>query len=320
MTWLLWRQHRAEALALALLVGAVGAVVLVLGPPMHALFPQGVAHCAVPPLDQACRAALPQLDQRFGYVVPMLILFNFIPFALGAFLGAPLLARELETGTWQLAWTQAVPRTRWLAVKLAVLGTLTVLLGAAFSALIGWYGEPLDLHGLFEIDTFDVSGIVPAAYAVFAFAVATAAGILLRRSLPALALALVAFVAVRLTVAGWLRPRFRAPITLIESIPVGSGSVRTGTANLRDGILDEGIMDASGRHLGPLAATFVEHHAVEDRVEPTTYLHDHGFHRWVTYQPAGRYWPFQFIEAGIFVGLTAILLVLVLWRVRRRAF
>ena len=237
-----------------------------------------------------------------------------------AFLGAPLLARELEAGTWQLAWTQAVPRMRWLVVKLTTLGMLTVVLTAAFSTLTTWYRQPLDLFGHFQIDGFDVSGVVPVAYALFAFAIAAAAGVLLRRSLPSLAASLVAFVAVRVTVAGWLRPHYRTPITLIEAIPAGSGQVKIGTANLQDGILDEGISDAAGNHLNELAASMVEHKALDAGIDPTTYLHDRGFHRWVTYQPADRFWTFQFIETGIFAGLAAILLILVIWRVKRRAF
>jgi hypothetical protein len=319
MTWLIWRQHRGEAVALGVLVAAIGIIVVVLGLPMHELFPVGTAHCAVPPLDSACRNGIMHLQQDYGYATPMLILFNFVPFAIGAFLGAPLLARELEAGTWQLAWTQAVPRMRWLAVKLTALGMLTVVLTAAFSTLTTWYRQPLDLFGRFQIDGFDASGIVPVAYALFAFAVAAAGGVLLRRSLPALAAALVAFVAVRVTVAGWLRPHYRKPITLIEAIPAGSGSVRAGTADLRDGILGEGISDAAGNHLSDLAASIVEHKALDAGLEPTTYLHDHGFYRWVSYQPADRFWTFQFIETGIFIGLAAILLALVIRRVNRRA-
>jgi hypothetical protein len=320
MTWLTWRQHRGEALALGLLVAAIVILLLVLGLPMHDLFPTGAARCAVPPLDQDCRVGVMQLQQEYGYATPMLILLNLVPFAIGAFLGAPLLARELEAGTWQLAWTQAVPRMRWLAVKLTALAALTVLLTAVFSALVSWYREPLNLFGRFEIDGFDVSGVVPLAYALFAFALAATAGALLRRSLPALAAALVAFVAVRATVAAGFRPHYRTPVSLVEAIPAGSGSVKVGTGNLQDGILDEGLSDAAGNHVNSLGASILEHKARDAGLDPTTYLHDQGFHRFVSYHPADRFWTFQFIETGIFVGLAAILLLLVIWRVSRRAF
>ena len=94
------------------------------------------------------------------------------------------MARELETGTWQLAWTQAVLRMRWLAVKVV---TLTVVVTGALAALITWFRQPLDvMYGRNGLDGFDVEGLVPVAYGLFAFAVGTAAGALLRRSIPAL--------------------------------------------------------------------------------------------------------------------------------------
>jgi hypothetical protein len=301
-------------------VAALAVTLVLLGAPMHALFPHGTARCAVLPTPYDCRLAVTQLQQGYGYATPMLILFNLVPFAIGAFLGAPLLAREWESGTWQLAWTQAVPRMRWLTTKLAALGALTVLLTGAFAVLVSWYREPLNLFGRFEIDGFDVSGIVPPAYALFAFALGVSGGVLLRRSLPALGTALVAFVAVRVTVAGWLRPHYRVPVTTVVAIPAGSGEVSTAAANLQDGIIDQGVSGPTGHHLSDLAVSMVEHQARDAGIDPTTYLHDHGYQRWVTYQPAGRFWTFQLIEAAIFVGLAAVLLAATVWRVKRRAY
>jgi hypothetical protein len=317
--WLTWRQHRAEALAVGLLVAALGIILYVLGEPMRALFPQGVAQCTVVPVGRDCQLAVTRLQQGYEYATPMLILLNFVPFGIGAFLGAPLLAREWESGTWQLAWTQAIPRLRWLAVKLGALGALAMLSALAFSAAVTWYRQPLDLFGHFEIDGFDVVGIAPMAYALFAFAVSAAFGLLLRRSLPALAIALVVFVAVRFTVAGFLRPHYRAPIRLTEAIPPGSGEVRTNTASAKDWIIGQGVQDSTGRRLSGLEAAIVEHKAMDAGLDPTTYLHDNGYQRWVVYQPANRFWPFQLIEGGLFVGLSVILLVLVVRRIRRRA-
>ena len=44
----------------------------------------------------------------------------------------------------------------------------------------------------------------------------------------------------------------------------------------------------------------------------------HGFVDSVVYQPADRFWEFQFIEAGIFGGLSALCLGFTLWWVRGR--
>jgi hypothetical protein len=320
MTWLMWRQHRAETFALGIVVAVIAGGLLVLGRPMHELFPLGSAHCSMPTLDQACRIGLTRLQQDYGYSTPMLILLNFAPFAIGGLLGAPLLARELESGTWQLAWTQAVPRLRWLTAKVAVLGTLSVVLAAVVSTVIGWYRQPLDLLGGFDITGFDVTGVVPLAYAMFAFAVGVTAGMLLGRSLPAAATAFVVFVAVRITVAGWIRPHFFAPVTRVEPITRGSGDVVEGTGDMRDMILDQGYVDANGRHINGLAAVILEGKAREGGQDPTIYLHDNAIQKWVVYQPIGRFWSFQLIEAAIFTGLAGFLLALVVWRVRRRAF
>ena len=320
MTWLMWRQHRAEALALTIFVGVLAAALLILGRPMHALFPLGTAHCLTPPLDQGCRAALARLNQDFGYSTAVLILLNFAPYAIGGFLGAPLLAREREAGTWQLAWTQAIPRMRWLSVKVGVLGAVSVLLAVGLSAAIGWYRQPLDLLGGFDITGFDLTGAVPMAYTLFAFALGVAAGALLRRSLPAAAAAFVAYFAVRFTVAGWIRPHFLTPITHVEAFTPGSGDIPEGTSNVRDMILDQGFIDGNGQHITGLGAVIVEGKARESGADPSIYLHDHGIQRWVVYQPIGRYWDFQLIETAIFVGLAVLLLALVFWRIRRRAF
>jgi len=310
MTWMVWRQHRTEALTLALFLGAIAVALFVLGRPMHALFPLGPARCLTPPLDQACRSALVRLQQDYGYSTPMLILLNFAPFAIGGFLGAPLLARELEAGTWQLAWTQAVPRRRWLAYKVVALSGASVLLATGLSAVIGWYRRPLDLLGGFDITGFDLTGTAPVAYTFFAFALGVAAGTVLRRSLPAAAAALVVFLAVRITVAGWIRPRFAPPVTHVETVRPGSGDIPGGTPNPRDLILDDGYLDADGRHVSGLAAVIMEGKARDG---------GSSLQRWVVYQPIERFWTFQLIETAIFVGLAGLLLALVFRRVRRPA-
>jgi len=319
VTWLVWRQHRAEAFALMVLVAAIGAVLFTLGSPMHDLFPHGADQCATPPLDNACRLGISQLQDGYGFNTALLILLNLVPLGIGAFLGAPLLARELESGTWQLAWTQAVPRTRWLTAKLAALAALTIALGTAFSAILTWYREPLNLFGRFDITGFDVTGIAPAAHALFAFALAALAGALLRRSLPALATAIVVFVTLRITVATWLRPYYRSPITLTEEIVPGSQELRL-TRVPQDWTLGEGFTDKAGNQLGDLGTATWEHKALDSGIDPATYLNGQGIHRWMTYHPAGRFWSFQLIEGAIFTGLALLVMGWLVWRLRRRAF
>jgi hypothetical protein len=327
MTWLTWRQHRAEVITLGLLVATIGVVLLVLGLPMHSLFPGGAARCAAiqPDAVDACSVAIRRLWEEHGYASKMLSLFNVLPFVIGAFLGAPLLARELESGTWQLAWTQAVPRMRWLTVKLAVLGALTATLATALAALITWYRQPLDvLDDRFTADAFDLEGLAPAAYALFAFAVATAAGTLLRRSLPALAAAFGAYIAVRVAVTGWVRPNYQTPRSLTEDVAADEVTLdiwrpQIDTGSHLDWTLATGYADTAGRHLSYPELDDIGIAARRAGVDLSAYMHERDIQQWVVYHPADRFWTFQLIEAGIFVSLGAVLLTLVVWRVKRRA-
>lgn len=325
MTWLTWRQHRAEAIMLGLLIAAIGVTLLVLGLPMHSLFPGGAARCAgiQPDAVDACSAAIRRLWEEHGYASKMLSLFNVLPFLIGAFLGAPLLARELESGTWQLAWTQAVPRMRWLTAKLAALAALTATLAVALAALITWYRQPLDvLDGRFTADAFDLEGLAPAAYALFAFAAATAAGTLLRRSLPALAAAFAAYVTVRVTVAGWLRPNYQTPRNLTEGVAANDATIDVGSPRMETGdhldwTMATGYADPTGRRLTFAEAYDMSLAARRAGVDLSAYMYEHDIQQWVVYHPADRFWTFQLIEAAIFVSLATILLTLVVWRVKR---
>ena len=315
MSWLLWRQHRAEVGIALLLVGCLGVAFYAFGHPMHVSFVRdGVAACVVQPRD-ACAAVIEQFRGTFGDARSILLMLNLVPAAVGTFIGAPLIAREFEAGTWQLAWTQAVPRLRWLAMKLTALGAVTVLLTIAFAALATWYRRPWDaLDGRFAPEGFDLEGLMPSAYALFAFAAGTAAGALVRRSVPALAIALTTFAAVRYTVDTWLRPRFRTPVTTVWDPVTQRGAVG------RDGwSLASGIVDTGGHHLTEAQAyQDVYKAALGDRTDVPTYLHTHGMRLWNTYQPGNRFWTFQLIETALYVGLVVLLLALVIWRIRRR--
>jgi hypothetical protein len=198
---------------------------------MHAGFVHtGAAGClAQPPAADAtayrntCASAIEHFRNDFGYTKSLFPWLNLVPLAIGAFIGAPLLAREVDSGTWQLAWTQAVPRVRWLTVTLAA---LAVVLDGAFSVLVTWYRQPWDaLNDRFG-GGFDFEGLTLPVYALFAFAVGTAAGAFIRRSVPALAVAFAAFGAVRIPIEAWLRPHFQTPVTLVYD-PITQSSAAT---------------------------------------------------------------------------------------------
>ena len=325
MTWLIWRQHRTEVGVLALLVGLFGITLLVLGTQAHDLFPGGPARCAGEAGgSQACAASFRRLDEEYGYVENLLAAFYLVPVVIGAFLGAPLLAREVEEGTWQLAWTQAVPRMRWLAAKLVALAGVTVTLTALFTAVLTWFRRPFDAwEGRFQSDAFDLEGVVPLAYALFAFGVAVAAGAILRRSLPAFGVAFGAFLATRMVVGLVARPAYATPLTSMQPVPVGGAKnqadPRPGPGpGSADWTIEHGYADAAGRKLSSAEYDELEGAADAAGTNLNQFLHARGIQQFGVYHPADRFWTFQFIEAALFITGATILIGVVVWRVRRR--
>jgi hypothetical protein len=315
MTWLTWRQHRAEVFALTLTVAVISAILVLVALPVHALFPDGAAAC-LNSSTAACDRAFNQMNEKLAFFDQFVESLVTVPLAIGLFLGAPLLAREYEQGTWQLAWTQGVPRMRWLAVKLGALAGATVVLAAAFTAARSWSNAPMAaLIGEFDGTDFDLAGVAPSVHALFAFAAAAAAGVLLRRSLPALGTAIVVFIVVRVTVSSALRPNYQAPLTHLS--PPGTS---TASPDPRDWFFDFGYADAAGRRISNSRYFELVGAAHKAGVDETTYLGQQGIQAFAHYQPHDRFWAFQWTEAAIYLGLTAVLLAVVVWRVRRRSF
>jgi hypothetical protein len=165
-------------------------------------------------------------------------------------------------------------------------------------------------------DAFNMEGLAFSAYSLFAFALGTFSGTFIRRSVPAMAATFLLFLAVRLSVEFWLRPRYMTPKTLMFD-PVTRSDVRIGGTG-GEWILGRGIADSSGRRLSTGESAAVVQDAARAKLDLPSYLHQQGMQRWYDYHPSNRFWPFQFIEAGIYVVLVALLLALVVWRVRRR--
>src|SRR5579875_2381229 len=206
MIWLTFRQFRAQAVAALAVLAAAAIAFLITGLRMHHAYTADLASCGA---QNNCSDVLNQL--RYDYDSPFnlsQLLVLAAPALLGIFWGAPLIGRELESGTHQLVWNQSVMRTRWLAVKLVGVGAATVITAGILSCLLTWWAGPLDqIHGSrFAAMTFASRDVVPLAYAAFAFALGTAAGLLLRRTIPAMAITLAVFLGVQILVPAVVRP------------------------------------------------------------------------------------------------------------------
>jgi hypothetical protein len=305
MIWISWRQHRTQAVACLALLAGLAIYAIMVGSSMRTAFGQdGLAGCVARSQAGACPAAIGAFTGEFGSEVNIAFwsVCLILPGLIGVLVGGSLIARELEYGTWRLAWSQTVPRSRWLAVKLALVTGGLVVLGAAITAVITWYRAPMDrLTGRFLHNIYDFEGLVPTAYILCAFGFAVLAGLLLRRSVPAMIAAFIPWLAIRLVIEFLVRPNFEAPLAMSC----------TATASGCYGSSNGGGGGGSGISAIPPATGHIGDWVLNPSTGPAGKL--------ITYQPAGRFWPFQFIEAGIFVALTAAALGATIWLLHRRA-
>lgn len=293
MIWLTWRQHRLAALTVAVTLGMLAAFILVTGLPMRDAFAaDGVAAC-IGKTSQSCSDVVAQFLYQYGKVGENLIPWlNFAPALLGLFVGAPLIARELEHGTYRLVWTQTTSRRRWLLFKLGSMAALTVVAAVAFSALLTWWRWPLDqMEGHFIPRVFDFEGPVVIGYFLFAFALGTAAGVIVRRTFVAMVVTVGGFLALRLPIEGYFRPNYMPPLT--SRVDLAASKIDTLENGSGIWPLDGGLMDRAGHVL---------HSVTQAQVQSGDVL------RWIVYQPADRLATFQAIETAIFVGLALVLM------------
>ena len=303
MLWLAWRQFRAQA---ALAVGATVAVVVVLAATRgHVVDSYGLSGG----------------NELTGFYVWLRLLGTAliaIPALIGAFWGAPLLTREFEDHTYRMAWTQSVTRSRWLATKLAVVGVFTVGLVALFTLTFTWWSGPIDSTGN-RIGTanFAQRGIVPIGYALFGLTLGALVGTILRRTIPAMATSLAAFLIVRIFVQRVIRARL-----------VGTESVSVptfGPSGLGGWILSSRTVDAAGQTLSKSAAESTLTaacnitRATQD-VDAALAIcgHKFGIHDIAQVHTGNQFWALQTAELGLFVTLAAISAAICYWWLNHR--
>ena len=133
------------------------------------------------------------------------------------------MAAEAEAGTTQFAWMQSVTRKRWLTVKIGWMLLAAAVWGGVITALVTWWEGPNNAEQLngFDPGRFDIMGTVPVAYSLFALALGIAAGALLRRTLPAIAVTLAGFIAVRALITLLLRPHYMSAVTVYYKVTSG---------------------------------------------------------------------------------------------------
>jgi hypothetical protein len=329
-----WRQFRTQALVTIGLLAVFTAFVIVFGLHLRAEYDFCIAQhaCATPSGSNAVLA---------GLLGPALLA---MPALLGMFWGAPLVARELESGTYRLAWAQSVTRRRWLSVRVALVGVAVLSVAGVASWLVSWALAPIvaiDLNR-FAPSMFTARGIVAIGYAVFAFALGVVAGSLIRRTLPAMVTTLVGFVAARVVFTFWIRPHLLPGREALFSVVRGKGV----------GFVSSGSGVSVAPGVPPIPNAWMVSDTIIDRahgVLSTAQLHDllvrtcpavvsspsnpktafaigvacqhtlsHHLVQLVTYQPPSHYWPLQVLEAVIFLAAALVLIGVTAWLIGPR--
>lgn len=345
MTWLTWRQFRGSALMTAVLLGVFAAALALTGPGLADAYRAGIAECT---RDGTCDRFYDRfLDENQLPFLAVSLVVLLLPALVGLFWGAPLITRELEAGTHLLVWSQSVTRGRWLAVKLGVVGLAAVAAACLCGLLASWWSGPLDASAAGELAlmaplVFGARGIAPMGYAAFAFVLGVTMGMLVRRTLPAMALTLAVFAALQLAVPLLVRPHLMAPVTAVfelgpanvESLGVDrdeGGSVRVRLQPAVPGhagawTLSSELVDPSGRTVPGGVEGAVEVSTTSGPCAPVARSLDGclaeinrlGYRQRATFHPLDRFWPFQWIETGIYALLAAGLTWCCFRWVRRR--
>jgi ABC-2 family transporter protein len=342
-------QFRVQAITAAAALAAFAVLLAATGPHLASLYAaSGISGCQPAACEQLASNFLQQLYAAGTYWVLYLLgvmIILLTPAVIGLFWGAPLIAREQETGTCALAWNQSVTRTRWLAVKLTTGGLAAMAVTEAMSLMQAWWAGPIGravghgggtnlAMGRFSSLVFATHGITPLGYAAFGFVLGVTAGALIQRTVPAMAVTLAIFAAVQIAMPLWIRPHlFPAghtviPVTSLDNIslqqhaggPNGT-SLRLGAENLpgQPGawLLSSGAVNVAGQPVSitPAACTTP---SVENSPAFMECLASHGIREAISYQPASRYWAFQWTATAIYLALALALAGYCFRRLNRR--
>ena len=330
MIWASWRQQRLQLITLlGMLVVGAGVIVLLWSNMVDDITSSQLTACVTQSL-QECSApdgAEKAFRETWGnpFIMGQLAITG-LPALIGVFIGAPLFARELEQGTYVLAFTQSVSRTRWMFSKLvvALVPALIVLITLQY-LVSGWLAAAGTLgprmNGPFNAVNFGIEHVSPVGYALFAFTLGTFLGVVSRRALVAMTAALGAFVVVRLALSG-LVDRL-VPGQRREVAPGTNLGVDPNTSL----VIDDGWLDAAGQPV-PQDKVLALTQACKSTPGGTPNSQE-GFlaclpqsglaKRYAVFIPESQAWQVHLVDVAIFGGLAVLLLAGTVWALRRQS-
>jgi hypothetical protein len=336
LAWVTWRQYRAALAGAVALFAVIAAYLAYLGQEIHHAYDSFNA-CRPASLrglplaengNLAIASACGDLERAFmsfygsgrgsvmssginAQTVPFLLLA--VPVLVGAFVGGPVLARELESGTFRFAWTQGAGRMRLAAARLVPLAVVLTAAAYGLSALFSWYISPFvqsGVTGKFPMQLFGTMGTDFAAWTLFSFALTAFAGVLLRRTVTALAASLVFLTVADVVTIMAMRQHYLTPVVVSGAEPASPGNW----------VIGNWFTSTSGGPVDQNAAAFVVGHLPPGASASQTIgaLASHHYLQWWSYQPASRWWEYQLVEGGWLLAASVLLIAAAVLLIRRR--
>jgi hypothetical protein len=250
MIWVAWRQVRFQTLVI---LGALVVIAIyfgLTGPHLSHEYLTSVSTCRN---HGDCGSVYNNFQSQYHWGKLFGVLVLAAPALMGIFWGAPLVARELESGTYRLAWTQSVSRSRWLLTKLCLVGLTSMIVAGLLSLMYTWFTSAYlrVFDGQFLPVNYLTHDVVPIGYAAFAFALGVALGAIIRRPVAAMATTLVGYVVFLTGFTLWVRPHLITPVRRSTAFPLPfSGRGQGAPIGANDLVVSQQTVNAAGRVIG----------------------------------------------------------------------
>ncbi len=320
-----WLGNRASFLGIGLVTVAFAAAIVVPALEANSAYGWYVAHGCAAIETNACGTHFATISRGHTWANTVGFLLLLFPLVAGVFVGAPLIAKELESGTFRFTWTQAAGRFPFELRRLVVLGVTVVACACVLGLLMGWYVHPFEALGQtsrWDSRLFNSTVLALPAWTAFSFALGALLGVVIRRTVPAMAVTTI-IVGGLLAYAGepaegtrgslttkllgffpatarsprWLGTTFSGPATRESFAPRGSWLVRTFTETPK------------GRPMYDIYASPLWSRISREAGGSVTlvrWLGKHHYTFWYSYQPASRYWTFEVVLAAVAAVLAAL--------------
>lgn len=324
MGWVAWRRFRPTVLGVAVVVGTLSVYLVVIGNRARTAY-EKVGACR-PPVDTPdCQFKWMSFVEAYadpGFLGPLLLL---LPGLVGAFVGAPILGRELETGVFRYSWTQGVGRMRWAVGMIVPAALLVTVAMGLFGLLVTWRNWPIidsGAHHRLDPSMFPSTGVAIVGWGLLAFSGGVLAGLLWRKTIPAIVSTFAVWFGL-LFVAASLRLTLWTPLTTTSELRSSDTDLEEwwtkGGSQVSTTEINEVLEDIGARMNEGGLSVRAERGGTAATDDPMDYLREHGYTLVHSYQPDSRYWPIQLMELGVLLALSAALLGAAFWLLRRRS-